>query len=282
MPDISIITPYRNAARFLPELVNTLLEQSYSNWECLLVDDNSDDHGPALLAELTAADGRFRLLSMPPLSRSEQQQRLPARPRNLALTQASSPFIAFLDVDDLWHPYKLERQLAFHRAVNLDISVTAYGRFKQLDKPVDALRCPPAQFTMRRLQRNNPIPLLSVLIRKDLLTCGFTNTHHEDYLQWLNLCRDQPQLRYGCLNEVLACYQLHGENLTCRRPALMAWTYRVFRLHGLTRRQGLQQSLRWGISQCSTLVRERLRQHRSMPTASELLGQMPPRLIQVS
>lgn len=281
MPEISIITPYRNAAQFLPELVNTLLEQSYGNWECLLVDDNSDDHGPALLAELTAADRRFRMLSLSPPSKSVLQQRLPSRPRNLALAHATSPLVAFLDVDDLWHPHKLERQLAFHRAANLDFSVTAYGRFKQLEKPVEALRCPPSRLSMTLLQRNNPIPLLSVLIRKDLLANGFSHVHHEDYLQWLNLYRDHPQLRYGCLNEVLACYQLHGANLSSRRPVLLAWTYRVFRLHGLTHRQSLQQSLRWGISQLSTVLSENLARQGLMPTASELLGQLPPLLVPV-
>lgn len=279
MAKISIITPYRNAAQFLPGLVHTLKNQSYGHWECLLIDDNSQDQGAELVAELTATDGRFRLLSLAPQPINAIQNRLPARPRNLGLHYATSPLIAFLDVDDLWHPQKLERQLSFHRSNRLDLSVTAYGRFRWMDQPIAALRCPPTQLSLSQLQQRNPIPLLSVLIRKDLLSSGFIHTHHEDYLQWLNLRRDHPGLRYGCLNEVLAFYRLHDGNLTSRRPALMAWTYRVFRLHGLTRRKSIGQALRWGISQGSTLLQEFLQRQEHLPTAVDLLHSMPPQTV---
>lgn len=277
MAKVSIITPYRNAACFLPGLVETLCQQTFADWECLLIDDNSIDGGPLLLENLTDSDSRFRHLALPRCPVNDHPHiRLPAIPRNLGLNQVASPLVAFLDVDDLWHPRKLELQLEFHSAHQLDLSVTAYGRFLDMEQPVVALRCPPFQMRMKQLLQHNPLPLLTVVISRELFEGGFYCAHHEDYLQWLNLKLAYPALRYGCLNEILACYRLHSNNLTSRRPALLAWTYRVFRLHGLGRGQSLLRMGHWGFHHATTLVEEWRLRSRPLPKASVLLSADPP------
>lgn len=277
--DVSIITPYRNASLFLPQLVGCLRQQSHSSWECLLIDHHSSDGSAELAARLTAGDGRFRLLSLPSPPANSNHERFPAIPRNLGLAAATAPLVAFLDVDDLWHPRKLERQIAFHRAANLDLSVTAYGRFRSFEQPVQALRCPPSALHLAELRERNVVPLLTVLIRRELLGWGFTCAPHEDYLQWLNLKRDRPSLRYGCLNEVLACYRLHRGNLSQRRPALAAWTYQVFRLHGLSHRRSLMQLARWGGAHGATVWREWGERRQGLPSAMNLLASAAPRVL---
>lgn len=276
MTAVSVITPYCNAAHFLPGLVWSLQQQTHHDWECLLIDDQSSDDGPALLERLTIGDPRFHLLALPP--RSGVHQRLPAVPRNLGLSRAQGPLVAFLDVDDLWHPLKLERQLAFHRRGHLDLSVTAYGRFQGMEQPAVALRCPPERVSLSRLRRGNPIPLLTVMLRRELLADGFALLPHEDYLQWLNLFRKHSGLRYGCLNEVLACYRLHDSNVSRRQPTLLSWTYRVFRQHGMGRAQALAQLVCWSGSHAGLLLREALQRRRPLPSAATLLNGTPWRL----
>lgn len=282
LTDVSIITPYRNASRFLPQLVDCLRRQSHRNWECLLIDHGSTDGSAQLLGQLTAGDQRFRLLSLPESADLSNADRYPALPRNLGLAEARAPLVAFLDVDDLWHHRKLERQIAFHRAADLDLSVTAYGRFRAMAEPVEALRCPPSQLSLATLRRQNVVPLLTVLIRRELLGSGFTCVHHEDYLLWLTLRRNSPSLRYGCLNEVLACYRLHHGNLSQRRPALMSWTYQVFRLHGLSVPGSAIQLARWGITHSATLWHEWGQRRRGLPTAVSLLNTPSPRVMPLS
>lgn len=233
-PLISVVTPYRNAERFLPGLSATLQAQTYPHWECLLVDHASSDGGPALAAQLAAADPRFRCLQ------ELDPRPLPALPRNRALAAARGELIAFLDADDLWHPQKLERQLAFHLAGQLDLSVTAYGRFHASGSaPPDGLprrwrrTCPPARISHQRLLWGNPIPILTVLLNRELLAGQvFASHHHEDYLLWLRLWRRRPQLRFGLLPEVLAFHRRHGANLTAQRWRMLSWTYRVYRADG--------------------------------------------------
>ena len=277
MPQISIITPYRNSEGFLPGLVRNLQQQTFQDWECLLVDDGSDDGGAERLARCCAGDARLRLLPLPQSAAEPQRQRLPARPRNHALGQAHSPLLAFLDCDDLWHPRKLELQLAFHRAGDLDLSVTAYGRFRGMDEGLMAVRCPPARLSLAQMRRSNPIPLLTVMVRAELLGGGFPPVPHEDYLLWLDLRRDRPELKYGMLPLVLAFYRLHGANQTRERSRVVGWTYRVFRRHGLDPLAAAAHLLGWGGSHLRQSLHERLRGARRAPagTVEELLL-LPP------
>ncbi len=256
MPAISIITPYRNAEVFLPGLVRTLQQQTFTDWECLLVDDGSLDRSTEVVNRCSCGDPRFRQLPLPLEPGGASGLRLPARPRNFGLGRIHAPLVAFLDCDDLWHPRKLEDQLAFHRAGKLDLSVTAYGRFRHLEESLLSVRCPPERLSIGGMRRSNPIPLLTVLIRAELLEKGFPLVPHEDYLLWLNLRRDHPELRYGRLPSLLAFYRLHDANQSRHLLQVTGWTYGVFRRHGLGRAAALRQVLRWGSSNSFRLVRE--------------------------
>lgn len=278
MARISLITPYRNGREFLPGLVRIVQQQTFADWECLLVNDGSEDGGPELLERICAGDPRFRLLTLPG---GNAFQRLPARPRNHALAQVRSPLVAFLDCDDLWHPRKLELQFAFHDDGRLDLSVTAYARFRRLERPPRAVRCPPSRLDAGAMRWGNPIPLLTLLMRRELLEQGFPMVPHEDYLLWLNLMRDHPELRYGSLPLLLGFYRLHQDNLS-RHPAdVIPWTYRVFREHGLGRAAACRQLAMWGGFHARQLLAECPGIRKPVPSCSvaELLGREPLRVM---
>lgn len=229
-PLISIITPYRDARRFLPGLVYTLKNQTYQHWECLLVDHASSDGGGLLTATLTAGDRRFRHLKL-----VEGGVGCPAIPRNAALKHVLGSLLCFLDVDDLWHPEKLERQLAFHQQCGLDVSVTAYARTREHRPGSATWRCPPPVLELRRLRRSNAVPMLTVMVaawmlqasQRDEVPLYFQPMPHEDYVMWLQLWQLYPALRYGCLPELLALHQRHGGNITSKRADMIHWLFAV-------------------------------------------------------
>jgi teichuronic acid biosynthesis glycosyltransferase TuaG len=240
-PLISVITPYRNSAPFLPHLAANLQAQTYTHWECLLVDHASTDHGPALARQIANADSRFRLLEI------KDPRPFPALPRNAAVAQARGELVCFLDVDDLWHPEKLERQLEFHSNNQLEFSVTQYGRFhpKEVETANPGAlpkqwrgRRPPTVMNQRKLSFVNPIPMLTVMLNRKLLTLPaleygpFSLIHHEDYLLWLTLWKHLPNLNYGCLNQTLAFHRRHSHNLTGNRWRMLSWSYKVYRANG--------------------------------------------------
>ncbi|MEB3242529.1 MAG: glycosyltransferase family 2 protein [Cyanobacteriota bacterium] len=272
---VSILSPYRNAAAFLPGLIRSVQAQTHPHWELLLIDDGSSDGGAALVAEAAARDSRIRALGAPP--RPAGGRSGPWWPRNAGLARATAPWIAFLDADDLWHPRKLERQLALHAATGARLSVTGYGRFSDGDGRLADWRLPPATFGYGTLRRLNVIPMLSLLLRRDLLAEGFQPCPHEDYLCWLDLFRRQPGLCGHTVPELLAFYRLHGGNLTAARWSMPLWTYRVYRCHGINRPAATAALLPWGLGQASAALRSR-RQPLRLTLAEAATADPPLRL----
>ena len=117
MPLVSVIINVLNGAATLPEAVDSVLSQTFGDWELVVWDDGSTDGSAELLSRYT--DGRIRYVC------SEQQLPL-GQARQRAIDLARGVWIAFLDQDDIWLPHKLERQLALARDRS-DVALT-YGR----------------------------------------------------------------------------------------------------------------------------------------------------------
>lgn len=273
-PEISVITPYRDAACFLNSLVHTLQSQTFEDWECILIDHASRDNGYRLAQELTAGDSRFVHLQLS--STWMQHRQLPAIPRNYALGFARAELIAFLDVDDILHSERFERQLAFHRSHALEISVSAYMVFDHCSESILSLRTPPCYTEiMREMWRRNPFPMITTLVNRELLHSGFPLVPHEDYLLWLNLVCSRPDLRYGCLPQVLGFYRKHATNLSRRPHELVRWTYGVYRSVGLGRVRSIVHLMRWMVWHCARVLRELVDRRYFANKVSELLCSAP-------
>ena len=104
MPKISIITPAYNCEKYLEQSVDSVLSQTWQDWELLIIDDCSKDNTYALMQELAKKDERIRILQNPQNSGA-------AATRNNGVRQAAGEWIAFIDSDDLWEPDKLEKQM---------------------------------------------------------------------------------------------------------------------------------------------------------------------------
>ena len=282
IPLVTVITPYRNATHWLPGLVETLQKQTYGHWECLLVDHGSTDAGSELLNHLVADDPRFRCFAVPLLSDGRRPEGGPAVPRNLALAHAVGELICFLDVDDLWHPSKLERQVQIHMEQHLDLSVTAYYRWSWRTPDQMQWCCPPRRLTALSWRCGNPIPMLTVMLSRELLRSLpqpkevlFEPVHHEDYLLWLRLARCMPSLRFGCIAEGLAIHRRFHGNLTAQRWRMPMWTLGVYRRLGWSSWMCWMSLLVWTIAHAVRLVRERLGWGRCRLRPNTMLQSVP-------
>jgi glycosyltransferase involved in cell wall biosynthesis len=109
---VSVVVPIFNAERFLEEAIRSVLAQTYSKWELLLVDDGASDSSPSIARRYQEADpSRVRSLHHP-----ERKNFGVCTTRNLGIAQSRGEFVAFLDADDLWLPEKLEQQVALLRS----------------------------------------------------------------------------------------------------------------------------------------------------------------------
>ena len=103
---VSIITPCYNSEKFIEECITSVLNQSYRNWEMLIVDDNSSDNSSVLIKSYSKQDDRIKPIFLNDNLGS-------AMARNKAISVAKGKYIAFLDSDDIWLPKKLEIQIHF-------------------------------------------------------------------------------------------------------------------------------------------------------------------------
>jgi glycosyltransferase involved in cell wall biosynthesis len=108
-PLVSVITTFLNAEAFIQEAVDSVLAQTYENWELLLVDDGSSDASTSI-AKMASRNHPGRIFYF---EHADHQNRGPSASRNLGLVHAKGRFVAFLDADDIFMPYKLERQAKY-------------------------------------------------------------------------------------------------------------------------------------------------------------------------
>ncbi|MDT0682984.1 glycosyltransferase family 2 protein [Roseicyclus sp. F158] len=180
MPRFTIIVPCFNAEDTLPETLDSLVAQTFGDWEALLVDDGSTDATRLLIDAARHAEPRFRLI--------EGEGRGPAVARNTAARLANAPILAFCDADDLWTPDKLAR---LAQAFDDHALAAVYARYGFFDHgeirtlstvPTGPLRVP-------QLLGENPVGTMSNLAVRACVfasTGGFDETlvHNED-LEWL-------------------------------------------------------------------------------------------------
>ena len=126
---VSIIMPSWNTEKFIAESIQCVIDQSYKNWELIIVDDCSSDHTDEIVAPFLS-DNRIKYLH-------NEKNSGAAITRNKALREAQGEWIAFLDSDDLWMPDKLEKQIGLMTEHNYVLSYTNYEKIDEDDLPLN-------------------------------------------------------------------------------------------------------------------------------------------------
>jgi teichuronic acid biosynthesis glycosyltransferase TuaG len=157
LPLISIITPSYNASLFLPETAESVLSQTYTNWEWLIVDDCSTDGTRIYLEELAKKDQRIK----PYFQETNQGAALA---RNKAIQNAKGKYIAFLDSDDKWVENKLATQIRFMEENDFAFSFTSYRLMEQNGAMTEKVIHAPKKMKYNDLLKNTIIGCLTVMI----------------------------------------------------------------------------------------------------------------------
>lgn len=214
---VSIITPAYKAALIIGETIESVLAQTYADWELLIAEDCSPDNTRDVIREWEKRDPRIKLVPMPANGG-------PAMARNAALAQATGGWIAFLDSDDLWLPEKLERTLAHAKANGSVLTYTGFRRISadgaQAGKQVHV----PRTLSYRALLGNTAIATSTVLLdRVELGDVRMRKTYYDDFDCWLQILKP-GRLAHG-LNEDLMRYRVMSQSVSRnkRRSAMHVW-----------------------------------------------------------
>ena len=129
---VSIITPSYNCGDYIEETIKSVLNQTYTNWEMIIIDDCSKDCTKEVVSKYIKLDDRIKLFSF-------EKNYGAAVARTKGIKVSKGRFIAFLDSDDIWTKSKLETQLAFMKKNNYPITCTAYQKIDSLGKPLNKI-----------------------------------------------------------------------------------------------------------------------------------------------
>lgn len=221
LPLVSIITPAYNAAGFISDAITSVKNQTFNNWELIIVDDCSNDSTVQVINNFLKNDTRIKLFS-------NHINLGPAASRNFGLTKASGRFICFLDSDDYWLPSKLESQLNFMQLNNISFSYTLYRTFRESTTEPNDLVLLPKSFTYHELLKNTGIACLTVMLdREKYGNVKFPLVKHEDFALWLTLL-SQGTVAHGLMND-LARYRIANGSVSSNKFQSITWVWNIYR-----------------------------------------------------
>lgn len=215
-------------AEFIGQTIESVLAQTYTAWEMIIVDDCSPDNGQGInvVKEYLAKDSRIRLIALPVNKGSSGA-------RNEGIRSAQGDYIAFLDSDDLWVPEFLEKQLAFMRAMKASIVFSSYRRISEKNEQ-DILPpfIAPFRVDYRNILRSLPIfPSTAIIDIRETGKQYFDEnmgSMRDDYVFWLGLLKVHVDYAYGN-KEVLVSYRMRNDSVTANKLKVIRPHWRVLR-----------------------------------------------------
>lgn len=222
MGTVSIIMPSYNTGKFIADSIESVLKQTYSDWELLIVDDCSTDETDKVV-EPYLKDERIRYLK-------NENNSGAAVSRNRALREAKGKWIAFLDSDDLWMPNKLEKQIIFMEENGYHFSYTRYAEIDVYGKKNGVTVTGPKRIGKTGFFNYCWPGCLTVMYDKEIV--GLIQIadikKNNDYAMWLKVCR-----KADCylLDEELALYRRGraGSVSTHSIKTMIGWHYKLYR-----------------------------------------------------
>lgn len=218
---VSVIMPAYNCADFIGESIKSVLNQTYSNFELIIVDDCSTDDTLSVIKQYLAKDKRIRLFKL-------RKNCGGAIARNTAVDKAKGVYLAFNDSDDIWKPHKLEKQIRFMSENHYDFTCTDYGKTdensnvqpvvihceKQYDYDTVLKKCPGNSTVIYNCQTLGKFHAVNIRRRND-------------FVMWLAVIK-KAENAYG-LQETLSYHRVRSGSISYKKSILLKYQWIVYR-----------------------------------------------------
>ncbi|WP_031426881.1 glycosyltransferase family 2 protein [Flavimarina sp. Hel_I_48] len=221
---VSIITPFFNAEKFLAESIESVLSQTYINWELLLIDDCSTDDSSVIAFSYAQMDARIKIITF-------TENKGAGIARNEGIKNASGNKIAFLDSDDRWKPQKLEVQLAFMERHSATVCYSSYALIKEDGTPLNIKIQALPILGYKKMLRANYIGNLTGIYDVQQLGKTFAPTlrKRQDWALWLDLV-EKAGRAHG-IQEVLAYYRVRKGSLSSIKWKMLRYNLDIYQKH---------------------------------------------------
>lgn len=221
---VSVIIPVFNCEKYITHTLDSLLNQTYKNWEAILVDDCSTDTSAKIINEYEGRDARIKYYRLTKNSGA-------AVARNYGLMKSEGRFIAYLDSDDIWLPFKLERQVKFMLDNKFAFTCTDYEVIADNGISKKKIVNMPNSITYHQYLRNTIIQTVTVVIdlhyiEKKILEMPNIR-RRQDAATWLKILSSGYKC-YG-LNECLSYYRRTEGSLSSNKIKAVKGTWYLYR-----------------------------------------------------
>lgn len=221
---VSIVVPVFNSEKFITETIQSVKNQTYQNWELLLVNDCSTDKSEQIIREYEKEDKRIILVNLETNSGA-------AIARNTGISSAKGKYVAFLDADDLWDKEKLEKQIKFMKENNYNFTFTGYEfadeNGNNLGKRVNV----PKQINYKQALKNTTIFTSTVIFNVDNLGKDLVSMPNvrrgQDTATWWKVLKTGV-IAYG-VNESLSLYRRSNNTLSSNKLKALKRTWNLYR-----------------------------------------------------
>jgi len=222
MPAVSIVTPAYNAELWLPRLIDSIVNQTLSDWEWIVVDDMSTDRTLDIAQAAALRDIRIKVIPLPCNGGV-------ANARNLGLDAATGEYICFLDADDYWHCDKLAKQYQFMREHRETVTCMDYQRISESGVPLSKVT-PPETFGFQQMLYSNHIGnLTGMVLRSATAGVFFKRLGHEDYVFWLEITRNVNRVVRVTSDQPLCFYTVRNSSISANKVVAAGWQWRIYR-----------------------------------------------------
>lgn len=218
-PLVSIVTPAYNVEKYIEKTINSVLNQTYKNWEMIIVEDCSKDNTFKLIQNLSKIDGRIKVYQ-------NDNNRGVSFTRNKAINIAQGKYIAFLDADDLWDKKKLEKQINFMEKEKILLSYTGYRKINSNGSIRGDIKVP-LKLDYDELLKNCMISCITgVYNQKQLGKYYFKNIKAEDYIYWLKMIKS-IDFAWG-IQESLASYRVLENSRSSNKVDIVKHHWKIY------------------------------------------------------
>lgn len=220
---VSIVVPVYNAEAYLAETIRLVQEQTYQNWELLLVDDCSSDNSMRLAQEFAATDSRIKPVY-------QEANCGAAQTRNMGIRKAAGQYLCFLDADDIWLSDKLERELSFVKKKSCAFAFTGYEFADADGRGLGKVVHVPQTITYEEALKNTTIFTSTVMIDRSKVLdedIYMPRIASEDTATWWHILK-----KYGAaygLDENLVKYRRTEGSLSSNKLVAIRRIWRLYR-----------------------------------------------------
>jgi len=219
---VSIITPTYNSGKYIGETIESVLTQTYPNWEMIIVDDCSIDNTKEIVKKYIRKDKRIKYYLLPENSGA-------AVARTTAMELATGHYFAFLDSDDLWMPDKLKKQLFFMKENNYNFTCTAYEQIDENGFSLGRIIKPKSKTDYNGVLLSCPVGNSTVMYNAQKLgkfVVPNIRKRNDDAL-WLQILKKEKYI-YG-MPDILMKYRIRKNSISSNKIELVKYHWQLYR-----------------------------------------------------